>query len=233
MITPSPDGGTALIVHAHPEPTSFSTAQAHAAREALQLKGYRVEVIDLYERQWNAVLARDEFPSAQGAFKPQREQWNAMKDGTLSTDVGNDLDALLHADLLVLSFPLWWFSVPAILKGWLDRVFVMGSVFGGDLGLFDRAALVGRKAVVLVTTGGSADAFTHDGAFGDVEDFLFHVHRGTLEFVGYTALRPIITYGPAHLDDNQRTKALQEVRRAFHNLDHRPVAASSRSHQRS
>ena len=109
---------SALIVHAYPEPSSFTTAQAHAARE----------------------------------------------------------------------------SLPAILKGWLDRVFVMGAVSGGDLGLFDGAALAGRRAVVLATTGGSADSFTRSGAFGDINDFLFHIHRGTLEFVGYDALEPVITY---------------------------------------
>lgn len=144
---------SALIVHAYPEPSSVTTAQAHAARE----------------------------------------------------------------------------SLPAILKGWLDRVFVMGAVSGGDLGLFDGAALAGRRAVVLATTGGSADSFTRSGAFGDINDFLFHIHRGTLEFVGYDALEPVITYGPAHLDDVRRAEALHDVRHAFSTLDDRPVAVTSRS----
>lgn len=58
----------------------------------------------------------------------------------------------------MLSFPLWWFSMPAVLKGWVDRVFAMGGVFGGDHGLFDEAALTGRRAVLLLTTGGSTAA---------------------------------------------------------------------------
>jgi NAD(P)H dehydrogenase (quinone) len=220
---------SALIVHAHPEPTSFTTAQAHAARESLKAQGYSVEFIDLYAKQWAPVLTRGEFPPFEGPFKPQREQRNAVKDGTLPADVRSDLDAVLHASLLVLSFPVWWFSLPAILKGWLDRVFVMGAVSGGDLGLFDQAALAGRRAVVLTTTGGSAESFTHSGAFGDINDFLFHIHRGMLEFVGYDALEPVITYGPAHLDDLQRAEALHDVRHAFSNIDDRPVAATSRS----
>lgn len=220
---------SALIVHAHPEPTSFSSAQADAARESLTALGYSVEFIDLYARSWDPVLTRGEFASFEGPFKPQREQWSAVKDGTLPSDVRADLDQVLTADLLVLSFPLWWFSLPAILKGWLDRVFVMGGVSGGDLGAFDGGALVGRRAVVLATTGGSAEAFTHSGAFGSTDDFLFHIHRGMLEFVGYDALQPIITYGPAHLGDAQRAEALKAVRQAFHSLDDRPVAATSRA----
>lgn len=218
------------MVHAHPEPHSFSTAQAGAARETLVQQGYAVEFIDLYAKQWAPVLDRDEFVPFDGPFKPQREQWNAVKGGLLASEVEADLAAVFRADLLVLSFPLWWFSLPAILKGWIDRVFVMGGVSGGDLGAFDQAALTGRRAVVLATTGGPAETFTHDGAFGAANDFLFHINRGMLEFVGYDALEPVITFGPAHLDDVQRAAALVDVRNAFRDIDDRSVAATSRAH---
>ncbi|MBT8163745.1 MULTISPECIES: NAD(P)H-dependent oxidoreductase [Arthrobacter] len=228
MSTQTDSRASALIVHAHPETVSFSTAQAHAAAETLRAQGYTVEFIDLYANGWEPVLDRSEFAPFEGPFKPQREQWNAVKDGMLPADVRTDLDAVFRADLLVLSFPLWWFSLPAILKGWMDRVFVMGGVSGGDLGAFEQAALTGRRAVVLATTGGSADAFTADGAFGDINDFLFHIHRGMFEFVGYDALEPVITYGPAHLDDARRAEALRQVRHTFGNIHHRPLAASTR-----
>lgn len=220
---------TALIVHAHPEPTSFNTAQSQIAREALEAQGYSVEFIDLYAAQWNPVLDRGEFAPFEGAFKPQREQRHAVDTGTLAPDVRADLDALLRADLLVLSFPLWWFSVPAILKGWLDRVFVMGAVFGGEFGLYEQAAMTGRRAVILATTGGSPGSFEPEGTFGDIDGFLFHINRGMLEFVGYDALQPIITYGPAHLDAAARTAALEAVRDAFIGIDTRALATSARS----
>lgn len=218
------------MVHAHPEPASFTAAQALAARESLVEQGYSVEFIDLYAKQWAPVLDRDEFAPFDGPFKPQREQWNAVKGGLLASEVEADLAAVFRADLLVLSFPLWWFSLPAILKGWIDRVFVMGGVSGGDVGVFDQAALAGRRAVVLATTGGTADHFTRGGTFGDPDDFLFHINRGMLEFVGYDALEPVITYGPAHLDDVQRAEALASVRHSFRGIDDRAVARTSRSH---
>lgn len=220
---------TALIVHAHPESDSFSSAQAETARSALEAQAYAVEVIDLYAKRWRPVLDRKEFPPVHGAFKPQREQRHAVKTGTLATDVRADLDALLRADLLVLSFPMWWFSVPAILKGWLDRVLVMGAVFGGELGLFEDAAMAGRRAVLLATTGGSPDAFRPDGEFGDIDSFLFHINRGVLEFVGYDAVAPVITYGPARLTESDRRTALAAVRDAFIDIDERPLAPTSRS----
>lgn len=108
---------TALIVHAHPEPASFSSAQVREAEKALVEQGYQVRMIDLYQLSWDPMLDRDEFFTAEDYFKPQAEQLAAVANGTLSPEVDEHLQALLDADLLVLSFPLWWFSLPAILKG--------------------------------------------------------------------------------------------------------------------
>jgi NAD(P)H dehydrogenase (quinone) len=202
---------TALIVHAHPEPQSFSTAQMTTAAQALRDDGYRVDVLDLYSDAWGPVLAREEFAPGEGHFKPQAEQQRAVEDGTLDAAVKAHLDRLLAADLLVLSFPMWWFSLPAILKGWVDRVFVMGGVFGGDYGIFGDAALAGKRAMLLFTTGGSSESFRPGGAFGPLDDFLFHVHRGMLEFVGFQVLDPVVTYGPARMTHQERTAALNAV----------------------
>lgn len=171
-------------MHAHPEPASFSSAQAAVAAKALTEAGYTVDLLDLYAEGWAPVLAPDEFGPVDGPFKPQAEQLRAVRDGTLDPVVRSHLDRVLAADLLVLSFPMWWFSMPAMLKGWIDRVFVMGAVFGGDHGLFDQAALVGKRAVLLITTGGSGESFRSGGTLGPMNDFLFHIHRGMLEFVG-------------------------------------------------
>ncbi|MEU9112829.1 NAD(P)H-dependent oxidoreductase [Streptomyces sp. NPDC048483] len=202
---------TALIVHAHPEPHSFSTAQMTTAAQALRDAGYRVDVLDLYSDAWAPTLAREEFALVEGHFKPQAEQMRAVKNGTLDAAVKAHLDRLLAADLLVLSFPMWWFSLPAILKGWVDRVFVMGGVFGGDYGLFGDAALAEKRAMLLFTTGGPSESFRPGGAFGSMDDFLFHIHRGMLEFVGFQVLDPVVTYGPARMTDQERTAALDVV----------------------
>lgn len=214
---------TVLLVHAHPESDSFSTAQSAAAARALAAAGHVVDTIDLYDDAWQPVLRRQDFPGVHGTFKPQAEQMRAVADGTVDDVVRDQLDRLLAADLLVLSFPMWWFSVPAILKGWIDRVFVMGAVFGGEHGLFGEAALSGREAVLLMTTGGPEDAFSPGGAFGPMDDFVFHIRRGMLEFVGYRVLDPVVTYGPARLDPDERDAALGSVHQAFAEIAERAV----------
>jgi len=213
LISAAASVANALIVHAHPEPASFSSAQADAVAKRLREAGIHVDRIDLYDLGWNPVLHRDQFLSQPGYFKPQAEQLRSVTEGTLEALTRAHLDKLLATDLLVLSFPLWWFSMPAIMKGWVDRVFVMGAAFGGEHGIFAQGGLRDKKAMLLVTTGGAEAAFAPgqvDG-YGEMDKFLFHIQRGMLEFVGYDVLAPIITYSPARLDAHQRSIALQHA----------------------
>lgn len=204
----------ALIVHAHPEPRSFSSAQAAVAAEQLRSRGVHVDLVDLYAEGWDPVLSREQFPAAPDYFKPQAEQRRALASDALGEAVSGQLRLAREAELLMLSFPLWWFSVPAIMKGWIDRVFVMGAAFGGEHGIFADGGMRGKRAALLVTTGGARDDFRADapGGYGDLDGFLYHINRGMLEFVGYEVLPPIITFAPAHLDEESRTAALARVR---------------------
>lgn len=203
----------ALIVHAHPEPESFTSAQARASEAALFEVGFDVDVIDLYAEAWQPVLSRSEFAGDASYFKPQAEQLRAFTEGSLHDPVANHVRRVQGSELLVLSFPLWWFSMPAILKGWIDRVFVMGAAFGGDHGIFADGGLRGRKAMVLLTTGGSEPDFGPDSpqGYGDLDTFLFHIHHGMLEFCGFEVLPPIVTHAPARLDDDGRRRALARI----------------------
>src|SRR4029079_6864414 len=111
-----------LIVVAHPEPKSFNAALALMAQQSLQSQSHQVRISDLYA----SALAPDEQPRHyarrrnQARFDALAEQrFNAERDA-LPQDVAREIDDLLWAELLVLQFPLWWFGMPAILKGWMD-----------------------------------------------------------------------------------------------------------------
>ncbi|MCG4934242.1 NAD(P)H-dependent oxidoreductase, partial [Dorea formicigenerans] len=71
------------------------------------------------------------------------EQYDAARTGAFAADVRTEIDHLLAADLVILQFPLYWFSVPAIMKGWIDRVFANGIIYG-DGRWYDRGALGGK-----------------------------------------------------------------------------------------
>lgn len=203
----------ALIVHAHPDPESFSSAQMRAAAGGLSEAGYNVQVIDLYREAFEPVLDRGEFGLGPGRFKPAIAQERAYTGGTLAEDVKSHLDMLMKADLLVLSFPLWWYSTPAILKGWLDRVFIPGAVYSDEME-FETAALHGARARLLVTTGVEAERYGARTSFGAIDDLLLPLTR-SLEYVGLAVGRPVVTWRPTRLTPKVRRERLLAVASQF------------------
>ncbi|WML48970.1 NAD(P)H-dependent oxidoreductase [Neobacillus sp. PS3-34] len=109
------------------------------------------------------------------------------------------------ADFVLFQFPLWWLSVPAILKGWVDRVFAMGWLYGPGVGFYDQGGLKGKKTMLSVTTGGPEIMFSKHGISGDMmEQVLHHIHRGILSFSGMDVLPPFVAYGAAHHEENRK-----------------------------
>ena len=104
---------------------------------------------------------------------------------------------------MIWQFPLWWFGLPAVLKGWVDRVFAMGRIYGGGH-ICETGVFRGKRALLSLTTGGPEDAYLKDGFNGDIHGILKPIHRGILQFVGFDVLAPQIVYGPAHMSDEQR-----------------------------
>lgn len=214
----------ALIVHAHPEPASFCAAQMREAADTLHEQGYTVEISDLYAMNWEAALNRADFTHPLGGyFKPQAEQLRAARESTFAPDVAAELERLKAADLLVFSFPLWWFSLPALLKGWVDRVFAMGAAYGGSLGTYEAGVFRGNRALLLLTTGGVPEHYGPSARDGEMQVNLFHIQHGMLSFVGYTVLAPVISFSPVRITLEERAARLEQVRGAFGHLDGREV----------
>ena len=104
---------------------------------------------------------------------------------------------------MIWQFPLWWFGLPAILKGWVDRVFAMGRTYGNGH-IYDTGRFKGKKALLSLTTGGPEAAYLADGFNGDLDAILRPIQRGVLEFTGFSVLAPQVVYGPVRADDAQR-----------------------------
>uniref|UniRef100_A0A673VI76 NAD(P)H dehydrogenase [quinone] 1 n=1 Tax=Suricata suricatta TaxID=37032 RepID=A0A673VI76_SURSU len=122
----------ALIVLAHAEATSFNHAMKEAAVEALKGKGWQVTVSDLYAMNFNPVISRRDITGTlkdPGNFQYPAESALAYKEGRLSPDIVAEQKKLEAADLVIFQFPLQWFGVPAILKGWFERVLIGGFAY--------------------------------------------------------------------------------------------------------
>lgn len=203
----------ALIVHAHPEPRSFCSALRDTAVAELSAQGHEVRVSDLYAMGFQPVSDRRDFATVADPeyLKPQREQLLATQRDGFAPDVAAELDKLFWCDTLLFTFPLWWFSVPAIMKGWVDRVFVMGKIYGGGK-VYETGGLGGRRAMLALTTGGPATQYAPGGRNGSMMSLLYPIHHGMLWFAGMDVLPPFVAYSAAHVGDDGRAAMLVDFR---------------------
>lgn len=103
-----------LIVHAHHEPQSFSSSLAKTAAEMLSDQGHEVVFSDLYAMGFDPVSDRRNFVTTADAayLKQQREEARASEYGGFAPEIETEMRKVEACDLLVFSFPLWWFSIP-------------------------------------------------------------------------------------------------------------------------
>lgn len=200
----------ALVVLAHPERRSFNGAMADAAVETLTAQGVQVELSDLYRLDFDPVSDRRNFTGVKDPdyYKQQVEEDLATVTHGFVPELEAEIAKLEVADLMIWQFPLWWFSVPGILKGWVDKVFAFNRIYGRGR-IYEKGKFRGRRAMLSLTTGGSGEAaYQPDGFNGDINGILRPINRGMLQFLGYDVLKPQIVYGPAQASDEARQAAL-------------------------
>jgi NAD(P)H dehydrogenase (quinone) len=209
-----------LIVHAHPEPKSFCSAMKDTAVETFQSLGHEVQVSDLHQMNWNPVASGDDFEirSQSDYLVYALEQRESYKSGKFSPDIQAEIDKLKWCDVLIFNFPMYWFSVPAILKGWIDRVFVSGFCYGGKR-FYDQGGLKGKKGLLAFTLGGREHMFGEDKIHGEIQTMLRPLLRGSMAYVGLSVLPPFIGWHVPYISDEERQSLLKQYREYLTNLD--------------
>lgn len=202
-----------LLVHAHHEPQSFSSSLAGKAAESLEAAGHEVIVSDLHAMGFDPISSRKNFVTvADGEyFKQQAEETYASQHDGFAPELAAEMEKLENADLLIFSFPLWWFGVPAILKGWIDRVFAYGRIYGN--GKLYEKGVGGEKAraLVLMTTGGGATMYDGWGLNPSIKNVLQPIQHGVFWFNGFLPLDPFISWSPAHVSEEERLAELERL----------------------
>ncbi len=134
-----------LLVYCHPDPESFTAAVNATAIAALSAAGHVVDVLDLYAENFDPVMGRDE-----------RRAYHTAGVNEEPEPIAAHLARLKAADALVFVYPTWWYGQPAMLKGWLDRVFVPHATFTMPV---DNKPIMGLlqniRVIAAVTTLGS------------------------------------------------------------------------------
>ncbi|KWB98476.1 NAD(P)H-dependent oxidoreductase [Burkholderia ubonensis] len=199
-----------LIVYAHPEPRSLNGALRDFAVQRLEAAGHAVQVSDLYAMNWKATLDGDDVTDRPPAtrFDPSLDSKRAFAQGTQRDDIAREQAKLKWADAVILQFPMWWFSMPAIMKGWVERVYAYGFAYGvgehSDTHWGDRygeGSLAGKRAMLVVTTGGWESHYGPRGINGPIDDVLFPIQHGILYYPGFDVLPPFVIYRSGKMDD--------------------------------
>ena len=210
-----------LIVHAHHEPQSFCSALFSQAVATFQALGHDVAVSDLYRDGFNPVSDRGNFVSVhdEAYLKQQLEEQKATDVGGFAPELEKEIVKLERCDLLVFSFPLWWFGLPAILKGWVDRVFAMRRIYGEGKLYENGLGQARKRGMVLMTTGGGLDAYSGYGVNPSLEAVLSPIHHGIFWFNGFLPLDPFVAWSPVRIPAQDRSVYLHSLDQRLRGLD--------------
>ena len=141
-----------LVVYAHPERGSFCGAVLDAFLAGVSQAGGDVRLRDLYQLRFNPCLGGEE-------FRRERKEGDSR---AVPNDVRIEQEHVLWADAVVFVCPLWWSDVPAILKGWFDRVWTKGFAWAYS-GNPELRQVGSKRAMIIITAGASREKLYSDG----------------------------------------------------------------------
>jgi NAD(P)H dehydrogenase (quinone) len=183
-----------LIVYAHPNLKSFNHAIREIIEDKLRNDGMKFDVRDLYEINFNPALSGSDFVS--------------FKQGVAPADIKGEQEYVKNADVLIFIYPIWWFGMPAILKGYIDRVFSYGFAYKADeKGL--HGLLSDKKIIIFNTTGGSQEDYELRG----YKDALKKITEiGTLNVCGLKVILHKYFHAVTSVSNETRAKMLEDLK---------------------
>jgi NAD(P)H dehydrogenase (quinone) len=137
-----------LIIYAHPNPASLNHFFKQTILESLEQSGEEVIVRDLNEINFNPVLSL--------------EDMQGQRMGKVASDVKTEQDFITWADRIIFIYPIWWTGMPAIMKGYIDRVFSYGFAYRYDQGI-QKGLLTGKNAIIINSHGKSNTEYEATG----------------------------------------------------------------------
>lgn len=190
-----------LILYAHPNPNSFNHAILETVQSELAHQGHEVRVRDLYQLKFNPVLSGDDFV----AFQQNR----------LPADIEEEQQHITWAEHIVVVYPVWWAGLPAILKGYIERVFSYGFAYKyGEQGNIEQL-LNGKAALLISTHGNSEENYRQSGMYEAMKKTSDY---GIFEFVGMKVLAHSFPASVTTVDDAARKSMLSEVQQLLKQL---------------
>jgi len=185
-----------LIVAAHPSAKSFNHSVVETYVAAPVARKHHVEYRDLYGANFNPVMSARDLA--------------AIGRGKASRDIRKEQAAIHRADVVTFISPLWWSGFPAMLKGYLDRVFCAGFACVIKRGEY-LPGLTGKKGVIITTSGASEDELKSGGTLRALRTIY---DEGLMQFSGIELVQHLYLSGiDPNMSQADGEKRLSSVRR--------------------
>ena len=201
------------LILAHPETKSFNASLANAQRKALIDFGHEVRFKDLYQDKFNPLLTKNDFPHIP---KDQHIQFpyaqgQSYKNNTTADDVTEEHKNLSWADAVIIQFPLWLYGMPAILKGWCERVLSEGFAHEpSNNRWFENGGLSDTRLLLSLTTNGKKVTFSSRGRHWSLDIILWPI-LNAFWFSGFKIIRPFIAFDVIRATDIERNNIINKV----------------------
>jgi len=183
-----------LIIFAHPNPDSFNGAILKRIENKLKEKEYQFISKNLYQLNFNPILNMNDA--------------ERMKNSTVADDVALEHGDIEWAKNIVFVYPIWWAGQPAILKGWIDRVFNRGFAYAPQEDGTVKGLLSDKTVMVFTTSGGSEENMRQSGMYDAMEKIML---QGILGFCGIDNMLYKNLYEVPTTTDDERDRMLSEV----------------------
>jgi NAD(P)H dehydrogenase (quinone) len=184
-----------LVVFAHPNSNSFGKGIVDAVVKASEEEGANVRVRDLYEIGFDPILKPSDFVTFQSGKVPE--------------DILAEQEHIKWADVITFVYPVWWTSFPAMLKGYVDRVFSYGFAYEYVDGV-PNGLLKGKKGLLIGTTGSPSELYATNGMHNSMKQT---TDQGIFNFSGIEEVKHTFFGAVPHVTDETRKGYLNEVSR--------------------
>lgn len=183
-----------LVIYAHPNPASFCHAVLETVTETLKSGNHTVEIRDLYAIRFDPILKPADF--------------EGIGSGNVPEDIKTEQNHISWAERIIVIHPVWWTGLPAVIKGYVDRVFSYGFAYSvNDQGIVKL--LGGKKVVIINTQGTPKEPYEASGMF---EAMKKTSDTGIYQFCGMEVLNHIFFPAVPYVDDNARRDYLATVK---------------------
>ena len=189
-----------LVIYAHPYEKSFCSSLKNMIIETSKAHNIHTVERDLYKMDFSPVLSADEIV--------------ALQKGEVSSDVLEEQQLITDSDLITFIYPIWWTQMPAILKGYIDRVFTHGYAYEA-VGHHTFEGLLKSKRVAIYNTIGTTMKESVDQ--GLIDSMKKLSHTGIIEYVGMdVSLHKFIN--PFEIKEDEFDLILKQNKAAFKNF---------------